>query len=309
MVQNLFDHLLPRAQRQKPAARRASTHCSSNYGFDRVQHEQIQADLRAGRIGLAQNRLPASSRHRGRRAPAMCRCMATCRDAIASSACRRWRDGDGRGGHAGRRRRAAAGPRARAWSRRCNPFCQARRHATAPSSKSTWPRAAASAASAARCCRTSSPPATSPTSHRAAISRRESNYGYPGPLLLSPGRTIGLRMVPMERDLRFAWEEMPQQMLDEQAQKVRESLHAALIGWARQAGEGSDYTDNLPAAVPASGRPLVRSAEPAAQRRAGAAAGRAAAAAVPDAAQHRHRWARMSTPALLGLAHRAAARR
>ena len=54
----------------------------------------------------------------------------------------------------------------------------------------------------------------------------EQNYGYPGPLLLSPGRSVGLRMVPMPRDLRFAWEEMPQQMLDVQAQKVRESLHA-----------------------------------------------------------------------------------
>ncbi|MCB0138569.1 MAG: UTP--glucose-1-phosphate uridylyltransferase, partial [Caldilineaceae bacterium] len=38
----------------------------------------------------------------------------------------------------------------------------------------------------------------------------------------------------------------PQQLLDEQAQKVQESLHAALIGWAQSAGEGSDYTDNLP---------------------------------------------------------------
>ena len=54
----------------------------------------------------------------------------------------------------------------------------------------------------------------------------------------------------MERDLRFAWEEMPQQLLDEQAQKVRESLHATLIEWARQAGEGGDYT----------GQPAARSA-------------------------------------------------
>jgi len=53
-------------------------------------------------------------------------------------------------------------------------------------------------------------------------------------------------MVPMVRDLRFAWEEMPQKLLDEQQQKVRDSLHAALIGWAKEAGEGSDYTDNLP---------------------------------------------------------------
>jgi hypothetical protein len=71
-------------------------------------------------------------------------------------------------------------------------------------------------------------------------------YGYEGPLLLSPGRAVGLRMVPMARDLRFAWEELPQQLLDEQAQKMRESLHAALIAWARRSGEGSDYTDNLP---------------------------------------------------------------
>ena len=71
-------------------------------------------------------------------------------------------------------------------------------------------------------------------------------YGYPGPLHLSPGRTVGLRMIPMARDLRFAWEEMPQQLLDEQAQKVRDSLRHALIGWAQGAGEGSDYTDNVP---------------------------------------------------------------
>jgi hypothetical protein len=35
-------------------------------------------------------------------------------------------------------------------------------------------------------------------------------------------------------------------LLDEQAQKVRERQHAALIQWAESAGEGSDYTDNLP---------------------------------------------------------------
>jgi UDP-N-acetylglucosamine pyrophosphorylase len=76
--------------------------------------------------------------------------------------------------------------------------------------------------------------------------RREENYGYPGPVYLSPGRSVGLRVVPMVRDLRFAWEEMPQQVLDEQKQKVRTSLHAALINWARAQGEATDYTDNLP---------------------------------------------------------------
>jgi hypothetical protein len=89
---------------------------------------------------------------------------------------------------------------------------------------------------------------TSYLTHEAIAAHLESenNYGYPGPLLLSPGRAIGLRMVPMVRDLRFAWEEVPQQMLDAQAQKVREGLHSALIQWAQSAGEGSDYTGNVP---------------------------------------------------------------
>ena len=53
-------------------------------------------------------------------------------------------------------------------------------------------------------------------------------------------------MIPTERDLRFAWEEMPQQQLDQQQQKVRDSLRAALIQWARTSGEAADYTDNVP---------------------------------------------------------------
>ena len=76
--------------------------------------------------------------------------------------------------------------------------------------------------------------------------REQENYGYRGPLYLSRGRSVGLRMIPMPRDLRFAWEEMPQQVLDVQAQKVRTSLHLALIAWAEAMRGGSDYTQNLP---------------------------------------------------------------
>lgn len=65
-------------------------------------------------------------------------------------------------------------------------------------------------------------------------------------IVLSKDKPVGLRLIPMERDLRFAWEETRQQILDERQQKVRESLNAALIGWAKSHGEGSDYTDNLP---------------------------------------------------------------
>jgi hypothetical protein len=75
----------------------------------------------------------------------------------------------------------------------------------------------------------------------------ERNYGYCGPLELSPGRAVGLRLVPMVRDLRFAWEETAQQVLDERQQKMRESVRAAYLNWAVSMGEGSNYTDNLPA--------------------------------------------------------------
>ena len=72
------------------------------------------------------------------------------------------------------------------------------------------------------------------------------NYNYPGQVLLSPGCYVGLRSIPMVRDLQFAWQEVAQQVLDQQQQKVRDSLRSALIRWAKQAGEGADYRDNMP---------------------------------------------------------------
>eukprot|EP00804_Cyclotella_cryptica_P012888 CCRYP_002249-RB/>CCRYP_002249-RB protein AED:0.13 eAED:0.13 QI:185/1/1/1/0.83/0.71/7/3037/1190 len=67
-----------------------------------------------------------------------------------------------------------------------------------------------------------------------------------GPVYVSKGSSIGLRIIPMVRDLRFFFEEQKQQKLDEQEQKVQDSLHAALIDWAESNGEGSDYTLNVP---------------------------------------------------------------
>jgi hypothetical protein len=73
------------------------------------------------------------------------------------------------------------------------------------------------------------------------------NYGYDGSVYLSPGRSIGQRFVPTERDLRFLWEEMPQETLDENKQKVREAVRNSLINWAKGKGEGADYVDNIAA--------------------------------------------------------------
>src|SRR5207249_2345558 len=60
MVQNLFERLLPQAAREESGKTQTLHDLLEQHGFDRVQHDRIQADLRSGRIGLAQNRLPAS---------------------------------------------------------------------------------------------------------------------------------------------------------------------------------------------------------------------------------------------------------
>jgi hypothetical protein len=244
MVQQMFDHLLPRGHEQTSAAAHNLDGLLRAHGFDAVQHEQIQADLRGGRIGLAQNRLPANSDIQDVQPgdlmdatnglPEHYRC--TGRDALAS----------GRvavislaGGSGSRWTKGAGVVKA------LNPFCKlGGRH------RSFVEVHLAKSMHAGRETGTLPPHVftTSYLTHDAIAAHLDAcrNYGYPGPVLLSPGRSIGLRLVPMERDLRFAWEEMPQQLLDEQAQKVRESLHSTLIQWARQAGEGSNYTGNLP---------------------------------------------------------------
>jgi hypothetical protein len=244
MVQQMFDHLLPRGHEKTSGVTGSLDALLAAHGFDAVQHEQIQADLRAGRIGLAQNRLPANSDIQDVEAGHLAdatrglaeRYRQTGLDALAS----------GRvavvtlaGGTGSRWTKGAGVVKA------LNPFCRlGGRH------RSFVEVHLAKSLRAGR--ETGAPPphifTTSYLTHDAIAGhlRGCGNYGYPGTVLLSPGRSVGQRMVPMERDLRFAWEEMPQQLLDEQAQKVRASLHGTLIQWARQAGEGSNYTDNLP---------------------------------------------------------------
>jgi len=214
------------------------------YGFDRVEHEQIQADLRSGRVGLAQNRLPVSSLITDVGAEdffdategGALKYQGIGRDALASGMVAVVSFAGG----AGSRWTKGAGV-----VKALNPFCR-----LGGKHRSFIEVHLARSRRTSRMCGTPLPHVitTSYLTHEAIHEHlsAERNYDYPGPLLLSPGRSIGLRFVPMERDLRFAWEELPQQMLDEQAQKVRDSLRTALIAWAQHMGEGSSYTDNLP---------------------------------------------------------------
>ena len=244
MVQQMFDHLLPRGAEQQSGAGQSLGALLDAYGFDATQHQQIQADLRSGRIGLAQNRLPASteigdvragdvldavhgldSRYREIGLEAMAR-GAVAVVTLAGGTGSRWTKGAG-------------------VVKALNPFCRlGGRHRSFLEVHLAKSRQASELAGAA----VPHVFTTSYLTHRAIEAHLldRANYDYSGEVMLSPGRSIGLRMIPMERDLRFAWEEMSQQLLDEQAQKVRESLHQTLIQWARSAGEGNDYTDNLP---------------------------------------------------------------
>ncbi len=60
VVQDVFDRLLPRLKQDASGGQSLAALLEEN-GFDRAEHEQIRADLKDGRIGLAQNRLPASA--------------------------------------------------------------------------------------------------------------------------------------------------------------------------------------------------------------------------------------------------------
>jgi len=246
MIQSIFDRLLPPRDHADGRQQSLAALLDAN-GFDRVQHEQIRADLRSGRIGLAQNRLPVRSVIEDV-APGDVADLA--RLSVSEQAALRTLGMDALAegavavvslaGGAGSRWTKGAGV-----VKALNPFARLggkhRNFIEVHLAKSR------------RISRLAGAPlahviTTSYLTHApvAGFLARTQHHGYPGSLLLSPGRAVGLRLTPMARDLRFAWEEMPQQLLDVQAQKMRASLHAALLQWAQQTGEGSDYTDNAP---------------------------------------------------------------
>jgi len=247
MVQELFDALLPRGHSAQEGST-TLTELLEHYGFDRAQHEQIRNDLRQGRIGLAQNRLRADVTLEDVRPEEVVDLTVTTREDERLRAIGRRALAHGEvavvtlAGGAGSRWTQGAGV-----CKALHPFCKlSGRHRTFLEVHLAKSRGLA------RMLELETPLphvfTTSYHTHTATVDfvEKVQRYGYEGLLLLSPGRNVGLRMIPMERDLRFQWEEMPQQLLDEQQQKVRDSLRSALIHWAQTTGEATDYTENLP---------------------------------------------------------------
>lgn len=212
-------------------------------GFDSLQHERIRSDLQAGRIGLMQNRVLAN---------------VSIEDAAESDVADRKRlSQDKRLVEAGEQaiRRGevavitlAAGAGSR-WTKGAgtvkmlHPFCRfAGRHRNFLEVHLAKTRKTNADLQAS----TPHVFTTSYLTHQPILEnlRQSGCFDRGVEVFLSEGKSIGLRMIPTTRDLRFHWGE--RQPLDEQQEKLRRSSRAALLQWAQEQGEGKDYTDNLP---------------------------------------------------------------
>ena len=213
-------------------------------GFDAVQHEQLRDDLQRGRIGLARNRLPVDLDISDVEDSELIMAAGP----VGSATIERGKSVIERGGVAVVSLAAGVGSR---WTtgagvvKAVNPFVLLDgRHRSfleihfAKTKKSQGLKGRAI-------------PHVVTTSYltHAAIDRHlkaTDNFGHDGPVYLSPGRSIGQRLIPMARDLVFLWEESAHETLQETKQKVREASRRAILEWSKSQGEGADYTDNVP---------------------------------------------------------------
>ncbi len=215
-------------------------------GFDPIQHEQLREDLRKGRIGLARNRLPVDTKIEDVADDELIRADPPYSKAALDLGLEAIRSGAlavvSLAAGVGSRWTTGAGV-----VKAVNPFVMlAGQHRSFLEIHLAKTRAAMH-----RHGFQASIPHVVTTSYLShpAIERhlqQTKNYGHTGPVLLSPGQSIGHRLIPMARDLTFLWEEQAHETLDENKQKVLEAGRRAILAWARSQGEGEDYTDNLP---------------------------------------------------------------
>ena len=270
MVPTLFDRLLPRTGEGKGAGQDLNA-LLAELGFDPVQHEQIRGDLQHGRIGLAQNRLPASSDIRDVEPGDVLDGGAGLTDAMR-------RGGRGRPGERRSRRRH---PR----RRRRQPLDSGRGRGQGPAPVRQTRRAAPDVSGSPP---RQEPPARAgggradpahlhdqlpdPRAHRDVPALR-SRLRLPrpaaccrraGPSACGSSRPCATCASPGRRCRSRRW--------TPSSRRSARAGRAALIGWAQAAGEASRLPGQPARPVPAPGRPLVRGPEPAPQRHAGVAA-------------------------------------
>jgi hypothetical protein len=242
-LRDLVEIILPKDQEFSGRAGDLEILLAEN-GFDTAQHERIRSDLRSGLIGLAKNRLITSTAiedalpedlHHAESGVSLedrevglaaLRKGEVAVVTLAAGAASRWTEGAG-------------------VVKALHPFCRfVDRHRTFLEVHLAKTRKTGTLAGVM-------PIHVITTSYITddpirSFLEREQFYGMADTVRISRGRSVGLRMIPNVRDLKFEWQETAQQILDERAQKMRESTRAALLDWAREAGEASDYRDNLP---------------------------------------------------------------
>lgn len=242
-ISGLFDNMLPQSTDENNQEQSLSQ-LLNNYGFDPEVHQQIKSDLKSGRIGLAHNRLPVNTK------------IDDVQDSDVAFLNRINSDENRKLGIEALKRGelalvTLAGGVGSRWTKGAG-VVKSLNHFSKLSGKhrSFIELHLAKNRKISYEVGVNIPHifTTSYLTHTAIdeFLQFKNNYGFNQTLKLSPGKIVGQRLIPTERELRYLWDEMPQQMLDEQVQKVQESLHNALINWARQMGEAEDYTDNLP---------------------------------------------------------------
>lgn len=215
-------------------------------GFDAVQHARLRADYERGRIGVARNRLPVETdirdvspldvvsgdveRHDRLRSRGDAALLAGEVGVVtlAAGVGSRWTTGAGVAKavnpfflHRGRHRS----------------FLEvhlAKTHKTMATAGCTLPHVVTSSY------------LTDATIRRHLDATKTYGFGSDVSVTVSPGMPIFHRLIPTARDLIYLWEEAPQEILDENKQKVREASRRATLDWVRQQGEATDYVDNLP---------------------------------------------------------------
>ncbi|MCC9167496.1 UTP--glucose-1-phosphate uridylyltransferase [Pontibacter harenae] len=243
VVSNLFKVSDPSSQSNRNTENEKADKIKKENGFDYIQHEDIREEIQKGLIGLSRNRLGAETSiedvkegdtvqlealtEAEKRGDEAIKAGKVAVMSLAAGVGSRWTKGAG-------------------VIKALNPFVEiegehrsfleihlAKTKKVAEKYNTTIPHIVA----------------TSYLTHEPIRQKLEQtqNFGYSGGVYLSPGRSIGQRFVPMERDLRFMWEEMPQETLDENKQKVRDAVRQSMINWAKSKGEGSDYVDNIAA--------------------------------------------------------------
>jgi len=242
-VTNLFDRMIPQNQEASTQQKPLNT-LLAELGFDLEQHKQIKKDLKSGRIGLSKNRIPINTTiedvsqteidHHSRlnEQSLIDIGMQALQNnelaiiTLAGGVGSRWTSGAGVvkslvpfAKFTGKHRNFLETHQAKA--QKINSLCSINLQHVFTTSYLTQPAISA------------------------FIANDETNK-INNKVYLSAGKVIGLRLIPTERDLRFLWEETSQQMLDEQSQKVQQSLHSALINWAKTTGEAEDYRENIP---------------------------------------------------------------